>query len=271
MGNQLIMPSYRQPGRVLSDLTFGVPLDHAKPDGEQIELFAREIVAADMPWLLFLQGGPGMAAPRPVGRDSWLDRALSDFRVLLLDQRGTGGSSPVTRRSLASRGSAALQAGYLAQFRADSIVADAELIRRKLTGDRPWSVLGQSFGGFCAVSYLSVAPEGIREAFIAGGLPGLEVTADEVYRATYPAVAAKNAGHYQRYPQDVAQARRIAEHLAAVEVELPGGGALTAEAFQSLGMMLGSGTGSHELHYLMEDPFSGRELSDDFLHPFRST
>jgi hypothetical protein len=36
-------------------------------------------------------------------------------------------------------------------------------------------------------------------------------------------------------------------------------------------MMLGSGTGSHELHYLMEDPFSGRELSDDFLHPFRST
>src|ERR1017187_573818 len=94
MGNQLIMPSYRQPGTVLSDLTFGVPLDHAKPDGEQIELFAREIVAADMPWLLFLQGGPGMAAPRPVGRDSWLDRALSDFRVLLLDQRGTGGAPP---------------------------------------------------------------------------------------------------------------------------------------------------------------------------------
>src|ERR1019366_4066072 len=50
---------------VLSDLTLGVPLDHAKPDGEQIELFAMEIVAADMPWLLFLQGGTGMAGPPP--------------------------------------------------------------------------------------------------------------------------------------------------------------------------------------------------------------
>jgi hypothetical protein len=30
--------------------------------------------------------------------------------------------------------------------------------------------------------------------------------------------------------------------------------------------MLGSGTGSHTLHYLIEDPFAGRELNDDFLH-----
>jgi alpha/beta hydrolase fold len=58
----------------------------------------------------------------------------------------------------------------LTHFRADSIVLDAELIRRELAGDRPWSVLGQSFGGFCTVTYLSFAPHGIREAFITGGL-----------------------------------------------------------------------------------------------------
>jgi hypothetical protein len=29
--------------------------------------------------------------------------------------------------------------------------------------------------------------------------------------------------------------------------------------------MLGSSTGSHELHYLLEDPFAGAELNDDFL------
>ena len=50
-------------------------------------------------------------------------------------------------------------------FRADSIVADAELIRDCLSGDLDsaparWSLLGQSFGGFCAVQYLSVAPKG---------------------------------------------------------------------------------------------------------------
>ena len=93
--------------------------------------------------------------------------------MLLLDQRGTGRSTPATRQTLAGLGSAKAQADYLAHFRADSIVLDAELIRRELTGGAPWSVLGQSFGGFCTVTYLSFAPHGIREAFITGGLPGL--------------------------------------------------------------------------------------------------
>jgi pimeloyl-ACP methyl ester carboxylesterase len=275
VSNVSVVSSYSQPGTVLTDISLQVPLDHAAPDGEQIELFARRVVsaenaAADLPWLLFLQGGPGFGAPRPAGRDSWLDRALRDYQVLLLDQRGTGRSAPANRKTLARLGSPQAQAGYLAHFRADSIVADAELIRRAVAGGRPWSVLGQSFGGFCTVSYLSMAPEGIREAFICGGLPGLDATADDVYRATYPVVAAKNLAHYDRYPQDVEQARRIARHLAGSEIQLPGGGTLTVEAFQSLGNMLGSGTGSHVLHYLLEDPFAGPDLNDDFLYRMQS-
>ena len=265
------MTSYRQPGTVLSDLSFPVPLDHARPDGEQIQVFAREVVAADkaaadLPWLVYLQGGPGFGALRPSGRESWLDRALNDYRVLLLDQRGTGRSSPANRRTLARLGSPQAQAGYLARFRADAIVADAELLRRQLAGGRPWSVLGQSFGGFCAVTYLSHAPDGLREAFITGGLPGLDVSADDVYRATYPLVAQKNAEHYARYPGDVLQAKEIARRLAAGDVRLPDGARLTVEAFQSLGAMLGSSTGSHALHYLLEDPFAGGGLCDDFLY-----
>jgi pimeloyl-ACP methyl ester carboxylesterase len=89
------MPSYRQPGLVFTDRTFAVPLDHRAPGGAQIEVFAREVVASDkagagLPWLVYLQGGPGQAADRPVGRSGWLDRALREYRVLLLDQRGTG-------------------------------------------------------------------------------------------------------------------------------------------------------------------------------------
>jgi pimeloyl-ACP methyl ester carboxylesterase len=266
------MTSYRQPGTVLTDRTFTVPLDHAKPDGEQIQVFAREVVAADktsadLPWLVFFQGGPGFGSPRPAGREAWLDRALDDYRVLLLDQRGTDSSSPVNRRTLNQAGlDAQAQADYIALFRADSIVADAELIRQEVTGGQPWSILGQSFGGFCAVCYLSQAPDGLREAFITGGLPGLDVTADDVYRATYPKVARRNAEHYDRYPMDVQRAKDIARRLAAGDVRLANGAPLAVETFQTFGQMLGASTGSDTLHYLLEEPFAGGDLSDDFLH-----
>jgi len=266
--------TYRHPGTVITEHSFAVPLDHSRPGGEAIEVFAREVVAAGragdaLPWLAFFQGGPGFPAQRMIGRQSWLDRALRDYRVLLLDQRGTGRSTPVSARSLARRGLAAprAQADYLALFRADAIVADAEAIRRELAGGEPWSVLGQSFGGFCVASYLSLAPDGIREAFITGGLPGLAATAEDVYRLTYPLVAGKAAAHYERYPMDVERARAVARRLAGDPVRLPDGRPLTVAAFQSLGQMLGSGAGSHELHYLLEDALDGDgELTDAFLH-----
>jgi pimeloyl-ACP methyl ester carboxylesterase len=265
--------TYRQPGTVLTDHHFGVPLDHGNPGGEQIEVFGREVVAAAkagderLPWLVFLQGGPGFAAPRPVGRSSWLDRALADYRVLLLDQRGTGRSAPVSARSLAPLGSPAAQARYLERFRADSIVLDCELIRRQLCGpDRPWTVLGQSFGGFAAVTYLSFAPHGLAGALLTGGLPGLDTHADDVYRLTYATVAARNAAHYERYPGDIESGRAVARHLTDHDVRLPDGSPLTVERLQSIGPMLGGAAGSHELHYLLEDPWDGDGgLSDAFL------
>jgi pimeloyl-ACP methyl ester carboxylesterase len=273
------MAVYRQPGTVVTDHTFEVPLNHADPAGERIQVYAREVVATpkardadweELPWLLFLQGGPGGRSPRPLGRDSWLTRALEDYRVLLLDQRGTGRSTPATRQTLPSRGDAAAQAAYLAHFRADSIVADCELIRREVLGENGrWSLLGQSYGGFCALTYLSFAPEGVREAFITGGLAGLRSSAQDVYRAAYPRVERKVAAHYDRYPEDAATVRAVARHLRDTEVTLPGGGLLTAEAFQSVGLLLGTGTGSHTLHYLLEDAFVPGTpepvLSDSFL------
>jgi hypothetical protein len=53
-------------------------------------------------------------------------------------------------------------------------------------------------------------------------------------------------------------------------VRLPGGAPLTVEGFQALGRMLGMSTGSHTLHYLLEDPFAGGELSDVFLREAES-
>jgi hypothetical protein len=82
---------------LLTEHEFSVPLDHARPDGERITVFAREVAERDgreRPFLVYLQGGPGFEAPRPTRHPTgpgWLDRALREFRVLMLDQRGPGG------------------------------------------------------------------------------------------------------------------------------------------------------------------------------------
>ncbi|MDL4815389.1 alpha/beta fold hydrolase [Actinomadura opuntiae] len=262
--------SFTGPGYACTDHVLDVPLDHADPSGPAIQVYAREVVAPgrrddDLPWLLYLQGGPGNKAPRPGAMPAaWLERALREYRVLLLDQRGTGRSTPANRQTLPADPKAA--AGYLGHFRADSIVRDAELLRRHLAGDRPWSVLGQSFGGFCAVTYLSIAPEGLSEVFITGGLPSLTGTPDDWYRAAYPRIAAANERYFARYPEDEDVAARIAAHLDDNDERLPGGERLTARRFQTVGIGLGHSVQFDNLHYLLEEAFvAGGRLSDTFL------
>jgi pimeloyl-ACP methyl ester carboxylesterase len=275
----LLSLTYRQPGVVLTDRHFTVPLDHDDPAGESIELYAREVVASDkagqdLPWLVYLQGGPGFGANRFVGKAAWLGRALKEYRVLLLDQRGTGHSTRANRQTLPLHGGPAEQADYLTRFRADSIVRDCEAIRPAVTGGAPWTVLGQSFGGFCTVNYLSTAPDGLRAAVVTGGLPSLDAHADDVYRAAYPRIERKVTAHYDRYPQDIDRARQIAEYVLQHEPVLPGGYRLTVEAFQSLGILLGGSEGSHRLHFLLEHAFvrtpQGPALSDAFQEEAQS-
>jgi pimeloyl-ACP methyl ester carboxylesterase len=134
---------HRLPGMVLTGHLFSVPLDHARPNGPTIEIFARELVAArkegrDLPWLVFFQGGPGFASPRPATDSGWIKRALRDYRVLLLDQRGTGRSSPVTVESLGRFESPQATADYLKHFRADSI--GSRVSRPSTTKICTWSV-----------------------------------------------------------------------------------------------------------------------------------
>ncbi|MDT8915277.1 alpha/beta fold hydrolase [Amycolatopsis sp. PS_44_ISF1] len=247
----------RIPGLVLTEHEFRVPLDHSRPEGEQITVFAREAAAPDgldRPFLVFLQGGPGQEAPRPAGSaPAWLARAVGEYRVLLLDQRGTGRSTPVgTLPGLAP----AEQAAYLTHFRADSIVRDAELIRAQLGVDR-WSVLGQSFGGFCVLNYLSHAPGGLREALFTGGVPPVRTHPDEVYTRTFATVLERNRRYYERYPADRERVRALHRRLDAGEISLPGGVPLTSRAFRTIGNVLGMSDGAENLHYLLErDPDS---------------
>ncbi|MYX08073.1 alpha/beta fold hydrolase [Streptomyces sp. SID8375] len=265
------------PAYTTVDHVFAVPLDHSAPDGEDIQVFAREVVdparaGERLPWLLYLQGGPGGKSPRPShGSPGWLDQALTTHRVLLLDQRGTGRSTPVTARAAARFASPAQLAAYLGHFRADSIVADAELIRRRLCQDEPWETLGQSYGGFLTLTYLSRAPEGLRACYVTGGLPGLTATADDVYARTYPRVQDRVLDFYARYPDDAARLRRIADLLATTEVRLPDGDRLTVRRLRTLGLTLGMGDGFERLHWLLDESLdTDGELTDTFLHQVRN-
>jgi pimeloyl-ACP methyl ester carboxylesterase len=84
---------------------FTVPLDHQHPDEEAtLTLFAPS--AARTSWMMTCPGcsicrGPGLWRSSPDRR--WrLDQAgLQEFRVLLLDQRGTGHSTPISADALA--------------------------------------------------------------------------------------------------------------------------------------------------------------------------
>lgn len=260
------------PGVAYRDITLPVPLDWASPEGESLTLFAREVVdparkEEDLPLLVFLQGGPGGKGPRPQGGSpAWLKIALKKYRVVLLDQRGTGRSSPVEGRHMKRFASAEEGARFLACFRADSIIRDCEHLRKKVYEGRKWSSLGQSYGGFLTLCYLSMAPEALEACYVTGGLAGLDARAEDVYERTFLRVAEKNRHYYARYEADKAAVARIADRLANQDIRLPDGDRLTVRRLQTLGLAFGMKPGYEEVHWLIDEAMDGDgTLTESFL------
>ncbi|WP_105566107.1 alpha/beta fold hydrolase [Microbacterium halophytorum] len=255
-------------GTRVRDITLPVPLDHGEPGGPRIEVFARELSAPggeDAPVLLFLQGGPGGKGPRPMPGEGWVAEALKTHRVLLLAQRGTGRSTPVDARTLAGLAPEA-QAEHIRNFRAEQIVADAELIRHEVYGGAPWQTLGQSYGGFLTLTYLSFAPEALEAAYVTGGVTSIEPDADAIYRNTLPRVARKSAEFYRRYPWHAGTLAALVERVENDDVQLPSGDRLTARRLQTLGIDFGMKPGMERLLWLLDEAFTpSGHLSDAFL------
>ncbi len=262
----------RLPGLVTTEHIFELPLDYSHPAGQKIKVFGREVVApgkekADLPWLVFLQGGPGFGSPRPTEDSGWLKSALKEFRVFLLDQRGTTNNATKIHAETLAHLSPQQQADYLVHFRQDNIVRDCEAIRKVLVGKK-WTALGQSYGGFCINTYLSLAPEGLEAALITGGVPSLVRHVDDIYRETCKFIIEKNNIYYQRYPQDEARVKEIVTHLEENEVILPCGDRLSARRFLSVGLNFGFQVGYETAHYLVESAFvdtaEGKKISYTF-------
>src|SRR5699024_1218830 len=157
MSNDLL---YDLPGLHIRDVTLDVPLDRSAPARAMIEVFARVVTAhggGDRPYAVYLQGGPGVEAPRPSLEPvspTWLPRVLEDYQLILLDQRGTGRSTPVGLDTPAPglreagahdpaapeapttlrTASAAAASEYLTHFRADAIVEDGLAVLAPLGG-----------------------------------------------------------------------------------------------------------------------------------------
>ena len=264
------MTTWTLPGLQLRDITLPVPLDHADPTGARIEVFARVVTAdggEDRPYLVFLQGGPGSESPRPLEASSpgWLSRALREHRVVMLDQRGTGRSTPVGPDTALPEGAGAptlreataqQQARYLTHFRADAIVADAELLREHL-GVESWALLGQSFGGFTTLRYLSTAASSVSTALFTGGLPTVGPGMDEVYTTTWHGMIERSERFWARFPGDRDRFRRLADAADAGRLRLPDGQRVGVERLRRLGHLLGASQGAERLHYLLDlDPAS---------------
>lgn len=264
--------THKIPGHTVVEHYIDVPLDYRgiftsfSPEEKKnvphtIEVFAREYIrdgGEHFPRLVFFQGGPGFAAPRPAPISGWIDTALQHYRVVLLDERGTGNSHPIEAEDILAVGHPEIQAAFISCFRQDSIIHDAELMREALE-EKQWAVMGQSFGGFTVTSYLSFASSGISEALITAGLPSIDAHADDVYKLTYFETDKRNREYFERYPDDEAIAWRITTHLADVEETLPTGERLTPGRFRQIGINLGRSYGLESIHHLINNPFYMRE------------
>ncbi|CCG81276.1 Proline iminopeptidase [Taphrina deformans PYCC 5710] len=286
--------AYRLPGISLIDRHFKCPVDYDQPDGTQISVFLRQCSRAAnsdedsrrAPRLLYLQGGPGFECSATVPSNSGMIKTLLDkgYVILFLDQRGTGMSSPIDSETILLQGNLDAQVSYCKHFRADSIVKDCELIRQQL-GIKSLTLLGQSFGGFCILTYLSLYPESLDAVIITGGMaPICHDHPDSVYYRLTKKLIRWNENYYERYPKDVSRIRTIVTYLDQYQdprtggsLKTPNGGALTSRRFRQLGIELGMHGGIDRIHNIITRlssdldqhgfiTFKAREMVENALH-----
>ena len=244
---------------------FQVPLDHfgADPARRRPSRFRPRIRlrrstatthAAGCHGCCTCRAGPAGAATASPSLGGWSKAAAKDFRILMLDQRGTGLSSPVDRNTLPLRGDAPEQADYLTHFRADSIVADAEPIRRALGAGR-----GPSTARATAVSAPSATfrspPRGCARSSSPAAWPRWRVrrtgSTGRPSSGSRPATPNTSAGIPRTGPPSPGSPGTCGN----AEEYLPDGGRLTVERFQMVGLLPGRNTRVDALHHLLEDAF----------------
>lgn len=278
-----IIDAFVADGILNQRLELTVPLNYTSPNSDLISIVANvtqkynksihgldwtsKVIFPNPPNpIAYCQGGPGFPCPVPLSNSSYTGYLLDKgYQIIYYDQRGTGLSNPLETDFLlnkekelndttdaANSGGLSPLAKYVLCFRADSIVYDMEAIRKALFGhNSKWLLLGQSYGGFCIFTYLSLAPGSIEAALITGGIPPIGQTAERVYEQTYKRTTERNVHYYRKYPQDITRVREIVAYLSHNKVTLPNGGTLSVERFQLLGIRFGGTGGTDAIHQIV--------------------
>jgi pimeloyl-ACP methyl ester carboxylesterase len=168
-----------------------VPLDPARPDGRAIALRVAVIPATRQPAqgaLFYLEGGPGGAASAAAVKVNEVFAKVSEFRdIVLVDQRGTGGSHALTcpqEHVRATNASAVAsyvrrcfaRVGGEARFLTTAAAADDLERLRRVLGYGRIDVYGASYGATLAQVYVRRHPQSPRTVTLDGAsLPGVAV------------------------------------------------------------------------------------------------
>lgn len=197
---------------------FEVPLDWNDLNAtESIKITLREVIQesnSHKPPIIYLQGGPGFEVSLPTD-ESWIKKLGERFSVFLLDQRGTGLSSPVDIKLITDLYNldSAKAIDFLTYFRADSIAKDVEQIRKALFHDQDFYTYGQSFGGWCTLSYISQFPSSATGSLITGGYAPIGHDPKDVYRSIVPQVDRSNKQFLEIYPNTMTQLQELINTL----------------------------------------------------------
>ncbi|QCO66632.2 alpha/beta hydrolase [Luteimonas yindakuii] len=232
--------------------SLAVPEDRDAPDGRRIELNIAVLPArndAGLEPVFFLAGGPGQAATTLAGH---IDAALREVRrsrdVVLVDQRGTGGSNPLDcvdadGKPMPLEAAGAEDADAIARYataclqglagRADprfyttsDAVADLEAVRTALGVDTI-NLVGGSYGTRVAQQYAMRHPDRVRTVVLDGVAPNDLVVGAEFARTFEDALAlqaaqcAGDATCTKRFPVDApTRLREVIAQLRAQPVEV---------------------------------------------------
>lgn len=217
--------------------TLEVPEDHARPGGRTLALRVA-VVASQAPSkapdpVFFLAGGPGQAAtevypavaPALARANRWRD-------VVLVDQRGTGGSAPLRCDRLADPGGAgrteardleavracgASLAGRadLTRYGTEDAARDLDLVRAAL-GAEQVNLVGASYGTRLALVYARAFPGRVRTLVLDGVTP-VELPVGGLFERDAQAALERD---FERCRADAACARAFPDPMADLRAVL---------------------------------------------------
>lgn len=186
-----------------------VPEDYSKPEGLKIKIaYYGKLIPGQTP-TVFYNGGPGGS--------SWSSyRALTKVKFkewqntsfIYIDQRGNGCSEayPEFTGEVTDEMIQRYQ-----HYGSTSIVKDSEVIRKKIWGNKPWKIFGQSYGAAIVHRYVIVAPEGVLSAHAHANT----INSDPVERMTNRIGSQGRVvkEYLSRFPEDEAPLRVLGKNL----------------------------------------------------------